>query len=131
MTNLAIKLDDKVPAHIKLDGIGRGNENVGQNIIVPRIKLLQKMSNEVDKHHKEHIAGAEVGDFINTLTKQVMSEIYCLSLTFKVEWAVWRNMEVGAVTVAALTTSKQPKSVFPPKRFPKSGTSKRTTRTCC
>lgn len=95
MTNLAIKLDDKVPAHIKLDGIGRGNENVGQNVIVPRIKLLQKMSNEVDKHHKEHITGAEVGDFINTLTKQTMSEIYCLSLTFKVEWAVWRNMEVG------------------------------------
>lgn len=95
MTNLAIKLDTKIPAHIKLDGIGRGNENVGQNIIVPRIKLLQKMSNEVDKHHKEHIKGAEVGDFINTLTKQTMSEIYCLSLTFKVEWAVWRNMEVG------------------------------------
>ena len=31
--DLAIKLDDKVPAHIKLDGVGRGNENVGQNII--------------------------------------------------------------------------------------------------
>ena len=95
MTNLAIKLDDKVPAHIKLDGIGRGNENVGQNVIVPRIKLLQKMSNEVDKHHKEQIKGAEGGYFINTLTTQTMSEIYCLSLTFKVEWAVWRNMEVG------------------------------------
>lgn len=95
MTNLAIKLDDKVPAHINLEGVGRGNENVGQNIVIPRIKLLQKMSNEVDKHHKEYIKGAEVGDFINTLTKQTMSEIYCLSLTFKVEWAVWRNMEAG------------------------------------
>lgn len=95
MTNLAIKLDDSVPAHINLEGIGRGNENVGSNVIVPRIKLLQKMSNEVDKHHKEYIKGAEVGDFINTLTKQTMSEIYCISLTFKVQWTVWRNMEAG------------------------------------
>ena len=34
----------QVPAHLKgkLDGVGRGNENVGSNIIVPRLKLLQK-----------------------------------------------------------------------------------------
>ena len=63
MTILQSKLTTK-SAHINLDGVGRGNENVGQNVIVPRIKLLQKMSNEADKHHKEHIKGAEVGDFI-------------------------------------------------------------------
>lgn len=96
MTNLALA-NDQVPAHLvgKLGDVGRGNENVGSNVIVPRIKLLQKMSNEVDKHHKEYIKGAEVGDFINTLTKQTATELYCLSLTFKVQWAVWRNIDLG------------------------------------
>lgn len=118
MTNLAIKINDKVPAHINLEGVGRGNENVGQNVIVPRIKLLQKMSNEVDKHHKEHIKGAEVGDFINTLTKQTMSEIYCLSLTFKVQWAVWRNMELGGGYGGSFDTEQEAKDCVASQEVP-------------
>ena len=118
MTNLAIKIDDKVPAHINLEGVGRGNENVGQNVIVPRIKLLQKMSNEVDKHHKEHIKGAEVGDFINTLTKQTMSEIYCLSLTFKVQWAVWRNMDLGGGYGGSFETEQEAKDCVASQEVP-------------
>ena len=87
----------QVPAHLKgkLDGVGRGNENVGTNIIVPRLKLLQKASNEVDKNHAEYVKGAEVGDFLNNLTKETLTELYCLSLHFKVEWAVWRNIDLG------------------------------------
>ena len=118
MTNLAIKINDKVPAHINLEGVGRGNENVGQNVIVPRIKLLQKMSNEVDKHHKEHIKGAEVGDFINTLTKQTMSEIYCLSLTFKVQWAVWRNMDLGGGYGGSFETEQEAKDCVASQEVP-------------
>jgi len=109
MTNLAIKIDDNVPAHINLEGIGRGNENVGSNVIVPRIKLLQKMSNEVDKHHKEYIKGAEVGDFINTLTKDTASEIYCLSLSFTVQWAVWRNIDLGGGYGGSFPTEQEAK----------------------
>ena len=118
MTNLAIKIDDKVPAHINLEGVGRGNENVGQNVIVPRIKLLQKMSNEVDKHHKEYIKGAEVGDFINTLTKQTMPEIYCLSLTFKVQWAVWRNMDLGGGYGGSFDTEQEAKDCVASQEVP-------------
>lgn len=118
MTNLAIKLDDKVPAHINIEGVGRGNENVGQNITIPRIKLLQKMSNEVDKHHKEYIKGAEVGDFINSLTKAVTTEIYCLSLTFNVQWAVWRSHDAGGGFGGSFDTEQEAKECLASQENP-------------
>ena len=46
-TALAIS-GDKIPAHINLQST-RGNENVGTNVEIPRIKLLQKMNKEVDE----------------------------------------------------------------------------------
>ena len=90
--------NDALPAHLQLveNGIGRGNENVGANVAIPRIKLLQKMSNEVDKHHANYVAGCEPGHFVNTLTGQNYgSEIYAISLTFKTEFVVWRQLEAG------------------------------------
>ena len=58
----------ELPAHIKL-GSGLGNENVqSDHLSVPRVKQLQKMSNEVDENHSDYMEGAKVGDFINTVT---------------------------------------------------------------
>jgi hypothetical protein len=89
--------NDSLPAHLQVvDGIGRGNENVGANVAIPRIKMLQKMSNEVDKHHAKFIPGCEVGHFINTLTNENYGEaIYALSLTFKTEFVVWKQLDAG------------------------------------
>ena len=46
MSSQALALaEDKMPAHLKkVEGMGRGNEHVGQHLAIPRIKLLQKMS---------------------------------------------------------------------------------------
>ena len=59
MANQALALVDssELPAHLNMES-SRGNENVGANITIPRIKQLQKMSNECDKHHPAHIKGA-------------------------------------------------------------------------
>lgn len=99
MTNKSIALaiaEDKVPAHIKQEGVGRGNENVGSHVTIPRVKLLQKMSDEVDKHHGNYVQGAEPGHFLNTLTgTNYGEEMYALSITFKNEFVVWRNRDAG------------------------------------
>jgi len=90
--------NDTLPPHLQLveNGIGRGNENVGANVAIPRIKLLQKMSNEVDKNHAKYVQGCEDGHFINTLTNKNYGEaIYAISLTFNIEYVVWRSLEVG------------------------------------
>ena len=44
MNDLAI-LDDKIPAHLKdvMNGIGRGNENVGNNVIRVRMQQIANL----------------------------------------------------------------------------------------
>ena len=76
MSNQALALAEKeLPAHLKqIEGMGRGNEHVGAHLAIPRIKLLQKMSDEVDKHSPGYIKGADAGDFISTLTNKVYGE---------------------------------------------------------
>ena len=96
-TNNLVASTDKLPAHLKaVHGPGRGNENVGQTVQIPRIKLLQKMSNEVDKHHAAYVEGCEPGHLVNTLTNHNYgNDLYCLSLTFKTEFVVWRSLDAG------------------------------------
>lgn len=98
MSSTAVALttkDDKVPAHIKIDA-GRGNENVGNNITIPRIKLLQKMSDEVDPGHPKHVKGAQIGHFYNSLTNKIYgNELYVINITFTLEYVVWRKREKG------------------------------------
>ena len=49
MSNDISVVTSKVPAHVK-EGSKLGNENVSsEHISVPRVKLLQKMNNEVDE----------------------------------------------------------------------------------
>lgn len=86
-----------VPAHVRAaQNGGRGNEDVGSAVAIPRIKLLQKMSPEVDKYNAKYIAGADVGHFINSISSEVYGEeLYAVSLKFKVEYVVWRSMEAG------------------------------------
>lgn len=95
MNNL-VASTDKLPTHlVGIDG-GRGNENVGQNVQIPRVKLLQKMSNEVDKHHAAYVEGCEPGHLVNTLTNENYgNDLYCLSLKFKTEFVVWRHLDAG------------------------------------
>jgi len=96
-TSTAVALvASQLPAHVLQDGSGLGNENVGQHVTIPRVKLLQKMSDEVDKYSSKHIEGAEPGHFLNSLTGQNYGEeLYVISLLFKNEYVVWRNRDAG------------------------------------
>ena len=86
MSNAIALVSTNVPAHV-LQGTGLGNENVGQNVTIPRVKLLQKMSDEVDKYNSKYIQGAEPGHFLNSLTGQNYGEeLYVISLLFKNEF---------------------------------------------
>lgn len=83
-----------VPAHVA--NTGRGNENVGAQLTVPRVKQLQKMSGEVDKHSDAYVEGAEPGNLFNTLTREIYgNEIYVMSLTFKEQFVAWGDRNKG------------------------------------
>lgn len=99
---------NEVPAHVINAGIGRGNEDVGNALAIPRIKLLQKMSPEVDKYSPKHVKGAEPGAFINSITGEVYGdELYALNLKFKIEYVVWRNLDIGGGLLGNFTSQAE------------------------
>ena len=104
-----VSSSDTLPSHLKaVQGVGRGNENVGSNVAIPRVKLLQKMSNEVDKHHANYVEGCEPGHFVNTLTNQNYgSDLYAISLTFKNEFVVWRQLDAGGGYLGAFDSMQE------------------------
>ena len=105
MSNDISVVTSKVPAHVK-SGSKLGNENVqSEHISVPRVKLLQKMNNEVDPNHSEHIEGCKEGDFINTVTgENYGSSMYVVNTHFKEEFVVWRKREEGGGLVGNFPT---------------------------
>ena len=95
MTDITL-VSDKVPAHVQ-KGSGLGNENItAAHLQTPRVKQLQQLSNEVDEQHSEHIEGAKVGDFINTVTRENYGQsIYVLNIRFTEEFVAWKKREKG------------------------------------
>jgi len=76
---------------------GDGFENVTANdVSIPFLKMLQKMSPEVDKTQPEYIKDAEQGDIINTLTKEVYKNgIKVIPCNFRKESIEWVLQEKG------------------------------------
>ena len=95
MANISI-VSKTVPAHVK-NSTGLGNENISsEHMMVPRVKQLQQLSNEVDENHSEYIDGSKTGDFINTVTKENYGkEIHVINVHFKEEFVVWGKREKG------------------------------------
>ena len=87
---------DQLPAYMK-DSAGLGNENVGvEDMEIPRLKLLQKMSDEVDKNHEAYVTDADAGDFyITILDRLVKGPLYAISVSYKESFDVWRKREAG------------------------------------
>ena len=105
MNDISI-VTSKVPAHVQ-NGTRLGNENVtSEHLSVPRVKQLQKMSNEVDKNHSDYMEGAEVGDFINTVTgENYGQELYIVNVHFKEEYVLWVKRDKGGGLVGSFASS--------------------------
>lgn len=98
MANKALALADaalEVPAHINLDQ-GLGNENVGAEIQIPRIKMMQKMSSEIDPDSPTYVDGAKNGNFVNDATGEVYGdEMYVLNVNFTACYKIWKDRQKG------------------------------------
>ncbi len=76
--------------------VGQGSENVTMDdLATPRIKLIQSISNEVQPGHPDQIEGATPGMFFNSVTKELMSSIYVINLSFKRSVVVWKKRKLG------------------------------------
>lgn len=88
---------DQMPAHIaKGAASGVGNENVSaSDLEIPQLKLLQKMSPEVDKSGGSYVEGAEPGMIYNTLTKRLSDSVFLVNIRMDKEVSVFRKREFG------------------------------------
>lgn len=87
---------DNIPAYIN-QGEARGNENVTtDDLVIPRLGLLQKISPELDKNDPAFIKGAEEGQFVNSLTKEVHSSpAQIVPVFYRKEFVVFKKREAG------------------------------------
>lgn len=99
----------ELPAHVKKGGSGLGNENISsEHMMVPRVKQLQQLSNEVDENHSEYIDGSKPGDFINTVTRENYGkEVYVVNVHFKEDYIVWVKREKGGGLVGSFPTQAE------------------------
>ena len=106
--NAIALVSTSVPAHVK-EASGLGNENItSDHLTVPRVKLLQQLSNEVDPNHEDYLEGAKPGDFFNTVTNELIGrEIYVINLIFKEEFVVWRKLSEGGGLKGTFATHKE------------------------
>jgi len=97
-----------VPAHVK-ESNGLGNENISaDHMMVPRVKQLQRVNNEVDENHSDYIEGAKVGDFINTVTKENYGKhLYVINVHFKEEYVVWGKREKGGGLIGSFRSKDE------------------------
>lgn len=56
---------------------------------MPFLRILQKLSPEVDKTENAYIKGAEPGDIIHTISKDVFSEVNIIPLQYRDTYIEW------------------------------------------
>lgn len=91
-SNLMIMDQGQMPDHIR-KGEGRGNESVGQDdIVIPRLELVQGLSPAVKEGDAGYIEGAKPGMLMNSVTKQLYGkEVFVVPVIYMKQWLVWRK----------------------------------------
>lgn len=75
----------------------RGSEEVGaDDLVIPRIELVQGLSKARKKNDPEYIEGAEEGMFYNNVTRELYgTSIVICPVLFRKEWLLWRDADLG------------------------------------
>ena len=97
------KTDLAVPSAFMEDA-GSGLENIGaEDVTIPRLKILQALSPEVNKHDGKYVEGAVSGDIINTVSSTLYNEdnpLVVLPVAYKRLFLEWTPRESGGGLVA-------------------------------
>jgi hypothetical protein len=88
---------DQVPDHLRTQGAARGNENVGtEDLMVPRLGIVQAISPEVETANPLYIKGAKAGDMFNSATRQLYgTNVMVVPVHFQKLYLVWKDRTKG------------------------------------
>lgn len=78
-------------------GTGRGSEDVStQDLVIPRLEIIQDLSPQRKKSEPEYIEGAEEGMMYNTVSKQLYAgDVIIVPVLFRKEYIIWKNRKMG------------------------------------
>lgn len=98
-----------VPEHIKNMGVARGSENVDmQDLVIPRIELVQALSKCLDRSAAEYIEGAQAGMFYNSVTRELYGEnVIVCPVFFRKQWLAWKDRKQGGGFGGAFDTNQE------------------------
>jgi len=90
-------ISDEQPDFLKSMDTARGTENVGVNdLIVPRLEIVQSLSPCKDKTDPNYIPGIEEGELYNNVTRQRLgAEVLVCPVYYRTEWLVWKDRKKG------------------------------------
>ena len=85
-----------VPSFLQVDKPA-GNENVtSDDMQLPRLKLTQTLSPELDSGSASYIEDAKAGQIINTVTHEASDSLNVVNIFYKREFAVYQKREAGS-----------------------------------
>lgn len=104
----AVATQQDVPEHIR-GSMGRGSENVEtQDLIIPRIELVQALSKCLEEGGADYIEGAKPGMFYNSVTRQLYGhQITVCPVFFKKQYLCWRDRKKGGGFGGAFDTLQE------------------------
>lgn len=87
-----------------IEDANSGLENItSEDLTIPRLKILQALSPEVNKRDGKYVDGASAGDVINTVTSKLYNEdneLVVLPVSYKRLFLEWQPRESGGGLVA-------------------------------
>ena len=75
----------------------RGSEGISlDDVVIPRLDVIQSLSPQRKKTDPAYIDGAEEGLLFNTVTGVLYgSEVIFVPVVFRKEWVIWKNRDEG------------------------------------
>lgn len=78
---------------------GSGLENLtAEDLTIPRLKILQALSPEVNKHDGKYVEGSVAGNIFNTVTRELYDEetgVVIIPVAYKRLFLEWQPREIG------------------------------------
>lgn len=87
-----VMIQDTVPDYIKQDK-ARGSEGVKtDDLVIPRLEVVQALSPALKKADPGFIEGAEQGMLFNSVSRELYGDkVYVVPVWFAKQWLVWRD----------------------------------------
>lgn len=106
--NEIAEIQNNIPEFLRNKTTSRGSEEVGhEDLIIPRIEIVQSLSKVRKKTAPEYIDGIEEGMLYNSVTRtNYGSSIEIVPVVFKREYILWREQKLGGGFGGAFNTQE-------------------------